>query len=140
MIQDRINKINEYFKSIEIIDNISIIKVQFKDKWKAYNSDDEKIKVVKSKDNPNIWLYFGNTNEVTFDEILDLIENTINENLNAAKKISLLNDKFNELKELFATETLERLQTLSFYFNDSPKKRKYTKHKKNSEIENNKEN
>ena len=44
------------------------------------------------------------------------------------KKLELLNQKFEELKHLFATEQLDKLKTLTFVF-DTPKKGKKNKRK-----------
>lgn len=127
MLQERINKISQYFRSMEMTNGIIIIKVQYNNKWGVYPSDDNKIKVAKSEDTPNEWFYYGNFSEVTIDDIFDLIENTIEMNLSAAAKLELLNNKFEELKNLFATESLERLSTLKFVLSN---KKSYRKNKK----------
>ena len=127
MLQERINKISQYFRSMEMTNGIIIIKVQHNNKWGVYPSDDNKIKVAKSEDTPNEWFYYGNFNDITVDDIFDLIENTIEMNLSAAAKLELLNSKFEELKNLFATESLERLSTLKFVLSN---KKSYRKNKK----------
>lgn len=127
MLQERINKISQYFRSMEMTNGIIIIKVQYNNKWGVYPSDDNKIKVAKSEDTPNEWFYYGNFNDITVDDIFDLIENTIEMNLSAAAKLELLNNKFEELKNLFATESLERLSTLKFVLSN---KKSYRKNKK----------
>lgn len=127
MLQERINKISQYFRSMEMTNGIIIIKVQYNNKWGVYPSDDNKIKVAKSEDTPNEWFYYGNFNDITVDDIFDLIENTIEMNLSAAAKLELLNSKFEELKNLFATESLERLSTLKFVLSN---KKSYRKSKK----------
>lgn len=127
MLQERINKISQYFRSMEMTNGIIIIKVQYNNKWGVYPSDDNNIKVAKSEDTPNEWFYYGNFNDITVDDIFDLIENTIEMNLSAAAKLELLNSKFEELKNLFATESLERLSTLKFVLSN---KKSYRKNKK----------
>ena len=67
--------------------------------------------------------------------MFDLIDNTIEMNVSAEAKLELLNEKFDELKHLFATEQLEKLQTLTFVFNE-PKKTKKRKTKKKTEENN----
>lgn len=133
MLQERINKISQYFRSMEMTNGIIIIKVQYNNKWGVYPSDDNKIKVAKSEDTPNEWFYYGNFNDITVDDIFDLIENTIEMNLSAAAKLELLNSKFEELKNLFATESLERLSTLKFVLSN---KKSYRKNKKTVTTEN----
>lgn len=132
MLQERINKISQYFRSMEMTNGVIIIKVQYNNKWGVYPSDDNKIKVAKSEETPNEWFYYGNFNDITVDDIFDLIENTIEMNLSAAAKLELLNSKFEELKNLFATESLERLSTLKFVLSN---KKNYRKNKKTVTID-----
>lgn len=132
-LQERINKISEYFRGMEMTNGVLIIKVSYKDKWGVFPSNDEKIKVAKSEDSINEYFYYGDFYEISFDDIFDLIDNTIEMNLSAAAKIQLLSEKFEELKILFASESLQKLQTLKFTFDEkviSKPKRKYTKRKK----------
>ena len=140
MLQENIKKIEEYFKGIEINDGMTVVRVLFKEKWGVYPSKDERIKVVNSKDNPNEWMYYAKYDEVEMDEIFELISETIKMNVEAGLKIELLTQKFEELKNIFSSESLERLNTLEFIFTDKfaikPKKRKYVRKNKNVEIEN----
>lgn len=127
MLQERINKISQYFRSMEMTNGVLIVKVQYDNKWGVYPSDDNKIKVAKSEDNPNEWFYYGNYNEITIDDVFDLIENTIEMNISAAAKLELLNSKFEELKNLFASESLEKLETLKFVLSNKKNRRKSKK-------------
>ena len=131
-LQDRIKENALYFRGMEMTNGILIIKVLYEDKWGVYPNKEETIKVAKSNDTPNEWYYYGDFEVISFDEIFDLIEETVTMNINAAKKIELLNQKFEELKNIFATERLEKLETLYFAFNETttkPKK-KYNRKKK----------
>lgn len=127
-LQDRIKNNSSYFKGMEVINNTLIIKVQYPPKWGTFPSEDESIKVAKSEETPNEWFYYADYMVITIDEVFDLIESTIDMNKSAAAKIQLLNDKFEELKHIFATEPLEKLQTLTF----SMKEMKTTKRKASS--------
>ena len=76
-------------------------------------------------------------NKVSLDDIFGVIKETIEANKDAELKIQLLNDKANELKELFKTTPYEKLLGLKFVI-EEPKaekpKRKYNKKKKVEEI------
>lgn len=133
-LQDRINRISQYFKGMEMTNNLWIIRVQYGDRWGVYPSDDNSIKVAKSEEVPNEWFYYGNAIEVSVDDIFDLIENTIEVNLSAAAKLELLSAKFEELKKLFATETLERLNTLQFVITDKKSSARKKRTKKAVEV------
>lgn len=133
MLQDRIKKNIEYFRGIEVIEDKVIIKVQYGDRWGAFPSKDNKIKVAKSESSVDEWFYYAQADEVEFDEIFDLIEQTIEMNLNAYIKLELLTKKIEELKEIFSSTSLKKLETLKFVMDeivDKPKKRKYTRRKK----------
>lgn len=114
MLKDKLQKNIEYFQSMEITNGTLIVKVHYPNKWGVYPSEDEKIKVAQSEDEKNTWFYYGNKDEISFEQIFDLIDNTIQNNEAAMAKLNLLNEKFNELKEIFASESLERLKSLKF--------------------------
>lgn len=140
MLQDRINKITEYFRGMEIANNVLIVRVEYKSKWGVFPSEDENIKVCKSEEIPNEYFYYGDYSYVSIDEIFDLIEETIEMNISAEMKVNLLTEKIEELKVMFTNEPLEKLRTLCFVFNEDkiqPKKknnRKPKKAKKEEEI------
>lgn len=135
-LQDRIKKNAKYFRGMEMENGFLIVKVLYEDKWGVYSREDESVKVAKSTEINNEWYYYGDFDVITFDDVFDLIEETIEMNLSAIAKIELLNEKFNELKTIFATEKLEKLKTLYFAFDEviNKPKRKYNKKKKDKEI------
>ena len=132
-LQDRIKDNALYFRGMEMTNGILIVKVLFEDKWGVYNSENDTIKVAKSTETPNEWYYYGDFDNITFDDVFDLIEETVTMNINAAKKIELLNQKFEELKHIFATEKLEKLESLYFAFSEpttTKPRKKYNRKKK----------
>ena len=132
-LQERIKKNELYFRGMEIVNNTAIIKVLYGEKWGAYPSPDEKIKVAKSDEVPNEWFYYSDYTYTVIDEIFDLIEETIDMNLSAIERLELFNQKMEELKELFANEPLSKLKTLTFHFEEEKSKRNNRKKKKNKE-------
>lgn len=132
-LQERIKKNEAYFKGMEIVNNTAIIKVLYGEKWGAYPSADDRIKVAKSEEVPNEWFYYSDYTYTIIDEIFDLIEETIDMNLSAIERLGLFNQKIDELKELFANESLSKLKTLSFHFEEGKPKR--NKKKKTVKIE-----
>lgn len=134
-LQERIKKNEAYFRGMEIVNNTAIIKVLYGEKWGAYPSQDEHIKVAKSEEVPNEWFYYADYTYTIIDEIFDLIEETINMNLSAIERLHLFNQKMEELKEIFANETLDKLKTLQFKFEEEKKyKRKKSKKQNKQEI------
>ena len=132
-LQERIKKNEVYFRGMEIVNNTAIIKVLYGEKWGAYPSADERIKVAKSEEVPNEWFYYSDYTYTIIDEIFDLIEETIDMNLSAIERLGLFNQKMEELKELFANEPLPKLKTLSFHFDEEKPKRNKKRKKVNVE-------
>lgn len=135
-LQDRLKNNASYFRGMEVVNNLLIVKVQYQPKWGVFPSEDETIKVAKSEEVPNEWFYYADYATVTIDDIFDLIESTVEMNLSAVAKIELLNAKFEELKLLFAAEPLEKLETLTFVMKE-PKIKRKTVNKKNKSEKNN---
>jgi hypothetical protein len=138
-LNERIEKIAEYFKGMKIIGDTIIVEVKFGHKWGTYPSDESetpRINVAQSEEEADVWFYYAKFNEVGLDEIFDLIENTIQMNKDALAKIELLKEKIGELKTLFEKENIETLQGLEFSL---PKKRS-SKRKNNKVKKDNKEN
>lgn len=136
-LQERMNDMKPYFRGIEMYNEALIVRVMFPNKWKAYNSADERIKVTPSETNANEVFYYADSENTNYEDIFDLIEETIKTNKDVFLKIKLLKDKIDELKELFSKISYEELLTLRFETDKSNKtkpKRKYNKKKKIEEI------
>ena len=140
MLQDEIMKLGDYFRGIEYYNEALIVKVNFPQRWQVYPSKDGNIKPAKSEKAVGEYYYYGNMNIVTLDDIFGVIKETIEANKDAELKIQLLNEKANELKELFKTNPYDKLLGLKFVLEEvkaEKPKRKYTKKKKKVEEENN---
>lgn len=137
-LQDRMNDMRPYFRGIEMYNEALMVKVVFPNKWKAYPSEDGKIKVAPSETDPNLTYYYADSNVSTYEDMFDLIEQTIKANQDIGLKLKLLRDKVEELKGLFSNLPYEELLTLQFV-TEKPKvekpKRKYTRKKKETEVE-----
>lgn len=136
-LQDRMNDMKPYFRGIEMYNEAIIVKVAYPNNWKAYPSDDDKIKVTPSDDG-TLTYYYADSNESTYEKIFDLIEDTIKANQDIFLKLKLLKDKVEELKELFSNTSYDDLVNLQFIIGKPKKeKRKYTRKKKEVVEENN---
>ena len=133
MLQNKIELIKPYFRSLETYNDALIIRVQFPPKWTVFPSDDGKIKAAPSDQKAYEYFYYGDSNKVSLDDIFDFIKETIEVNQSIEEKAKLLVEKTKELQELFETTPLEKLKTLNFVMEDIKKpktKRKYTRRKK----------
>lgn len=134
-LQQRMDNMRPYFRAIEVYNDALIVKVIYPNNWKAYPSEDGRVKVTPSDDPkmPNMSYYYADSNNVTYDDIFDLIEETIKANQDIVLKVELLKEKVEELKELFSKLPYDELKTLRFAtesIKTEKPKRKYTKRTK----------
>lgn len=123
-----------YFRGIEMYNEAIMVKVVFPNKWKAYPNEDGRIKVTPSDSDPNVTYYYADSKDTTYEDIFDLVEETIKSNQEIVLKLKLLKDKVEELKEIFQNKSYEDLQHLQFVIENN-KKRKYSRKKKEEEKE-----
>ena len=123
-----------YFRGVEVYNDALIVKVVFPSDWKYFNSEDEKIKAVASEDDPNLIYYYADSSNTSYDDLFDLIEETIRTNQEITLKLKLLKEKVEELREIFSEHPYEELQTIQFVFSKPEKPKKKTT-KKKKEIE-----
>ena len=64
MLQDKINEIKPYFKSLESYNDALIVRVQFPPKWAVFSSDDGLIKPAPSENAAHEFFYYGDVNKV----------------------------------------------------------------------------
>ena len=98
-----------------------IVRVMYPSSWKTYDDERGKIKITKSEDGGEETFYYGDINETSYDEMFELVEQTIKANQEMTLKLELLRNKVDEMKEIFSEKTYEELQNLKFTF-DKPKK------------------
>ena len=127
-LQERMNDMKPYFRGIEMLNNGLIVRVMLPPKWRTYDSNDGRIKTAPSENVANEYFYYANSENTTYEEIFDLIEETIKANNEIVLKLKLLKDKVEELKEMFSSLPYEELLTLKFV-TGKPKK---VKPKKNT--------
>ena len=125
------NDMKPYFRGIEMYNEALMVKVMYPNNWRAYPSDDGRIKVTPSDDkSSNVTFYYADSKDTTYDEMFDLVEQTIKANQDIILKLKLLKDKVEELKELFQNTSYDDLLNLKFVIDKPTKaKKKYVKKK-----------
>ena len=135
-LQQRMDEMKPYFRAIEVYNDALMVRVMLPTNWKIYPSSDGRIKVTPSETNANEAISYADCHDATYEDIFDLVEETIKNNRDIVSKLKLLKEKVEELKELFSTHSFEELQALRFELSEVKKekpKRKYTKKKKEAE-------
>lgn len=111
-MQNRINKIKEYFKGFNITDGIAYVHVSFQKGWQIPDSN-----ILKSEFNTNVasddtGVYFFTQYENGINLLFDAADFVIEFNKDLEEKTELFKAKVDELRELFTTSTLDELKTL----------------------------
>ena len=115
MIQDRIKNNKEYFLAFNITDEIAYILANLPKKWELVEKGvREQYKCEVSRRNEGVFILTEIENGT--DVLFDTLEFIIKYNIELEEKSKLLKIKADELSLLFATEPLEKLQTIQFTF------------------------
>lgn len=118
-VQERINKISDYFVSMNVVanDNVIYVLVRFDKGWTCSELTEVNfnVKTTIVADQPYHY-YFFSTMDVGFDRIFDAIEFNIRLNTETQEKVNLLRQKIEELKNIFEVEDIKTLSTLEFKY------------------------
>lgn len=110
-MQSRIKQIEDYFLAFNIAENIAYIQVRFPEKWDVPSSeileDEYSTKIVEEKDHS--YYFFSNMGNGIMN-VFDAVDFTIAYNKDLEEKSNLFLTKINELKEIFATKSLNELR------------------------------
>jgi hypothetical protein len=136
-MQKRIEKINSYFTDFKISDGLAFITVNFSKKWQIPSNEllDEMFNVKCVNKNDGSGYYYFSPIENGLYNVFDAVDFTIEFNMNLEEKTNLLQEKINELKNLFVSLPIETLRTIKFKYNEKQTK-KNKKNKSNDEIVN----
>lgn len=115
-ISERIKRIRGYFRFLNVTEDASYILVSFPDTWEVPNSmDDGAIQTKRDKQG----YYFAIDGSDDIDTLFESIESVIEYNKDMEQKAELLIKKIQELKEIFETEELDKLNKMEFSFGTS---------------------
>lgn len=132
-LQDMMMKLSAYSVGCQITNGNLIITIKYDDGWKVIPPENDKIEFARQE---GVTYYAAAINEVPFDDVFKSIKETIDYNIDLQRKVMLFKSKVSELQELFASESLERLKTITFVFDEKKKpKRKYVRKAKKVEEE-----
>ena len=118
-VNDRIKNIGKYFALFNVQDGAVCVGVKFPDKWTLFDTE-----TISNEFNVQIQTQDGTTfflcdiNE-GFDPVFDAIDFIIDKNKELEEKTNLLKEKVDELRVLFEQESLGRLKTLRFKFEEN---------------------
>ena len=111
-ITKRLETLKPHIIGIRYVQGVPVVDSMFKKGWHILKSPN--VSFSKSDDQVGYYLFYGEGDDIGFDELLDHVERIINYNLEREAKHVLLIEKVDELKVLFKSNTLDVLKNLTF--------------------------
>ena len=132
-INEEIQKISPYFKAFNIADDNAFLLINFPEKWKVFDEEalNKEFDVYTGQKPEGLYFITPITNGT--DCLFEAVNYVISVNKALEEKQRLLQEKAQELTNLFINEPLEKLKTLEFTFRE-PKKQRTVKTVKKVEV------
>ena len=115
-IQEKLDSLQPYINGVRYIEGMQIVDAVFKEGWSVPNSEVIRKELVDK--NLNYYMFFSDREGVTFDDLLDYVENIIKINIERENKHALLKTKVKELQVIFKENSLSKLMNLKFTFTE----------------------
>ena len=122
--ENRLKKLNAYDVSFEIKQGYYHIALKYDDGWSVLDSDNENIYIQEKN---GFHHYIASVDNVKMDDLFNIIDATIEYNLDLQKKLILFREKTEELQEIFSNEDYETLKTIEFKITKKETKKKTVK-------------
>ena len=122
--ENRLKKLNDYDVSFEIKQGYYHIALKYDDGWSVLDSDNENIYIQEKN---GFHHYIASVDNVKMDDLFNIIDTTIEYNLDLQKKLILFKEKTEELQEIFSNEDYETLKTIEFKITKKETKKKTVK-------------
>lgn len=122
--ENRLKKLNAYDVSFEIKQGYYHIALKYDDGWSVLDSDNENIYIQEKN---GFHHYIASVDNVKMDDLFNIIDATIEYNLDLQKKLILFREKTEELQEIFSNEDYETLKTIEFKITKKEAKKKTVK-------------
>lgn len=128
-LSERIKKNQNYIVNILVQGGLNIVRVAYPSDWVIIPDEKGIINITNDQESGGIF-YYGSLDNVSLDDIIDHIEETIQTNNEIAQKKELLDSKIAELRAIFDANAYEDLLTLKFICGDKQAKKAPAKKKK----------
>ena len=128
-LQDSLKEFAPYNIDIKMIQGWLIVGMTYKKSWQILKPLNE---LIEQRENDDRIFYCAPLNQVDADDVFSSIRDTINYNIDMAKKVELFQVKVNELQNIFSELDYEELVTIEFKYK---KKKKANKKQSQKAIE-----
>ena len=115
-IQSKLDSLQPYIVGIRYVQGMQVVDAVFKAGWTVPESDVIRKELVEEEN--NYYMFYTDKEGITFDDLLEYVEGIITINIEREKKHELLKSKVKELQDIFKKNTLSKLETLKFRFNE----------------------
>ena len=122
--EKRIKELSNYDISFEIKQGYYHIAIKYDEGWNILSPENESIYL---EERDGIYHYIASTDSVKIEDIFNVIDSTIEYNLDLQKKLILFKQKTEELQQLFSNEDYDVLQTIEFTLKKKKEIKKTTK-------------
>jgi hypothetical protein len=116
MFQEKLKELRPYVSGIRFVKDLPVVDLILKEDWHMFESDTIVYRV--SSSNENYYIVYPKNPEDSIDNILGHVKNVIHTNIEKENKLKLLKVKIEELKRLFNTNNLDKLNRLKFEFEE----------------------
>lgn len=114
-IQEKVDSLKPFFKSIKIAENYNIVETNLPKSWVLYPGDDIEIEQKQLKDSYTLTYTIFYSETKSFDDIIKhIFDDVISYNLELEEKDKLLKAKVEELRIVFENKSLDELNNLTF--------------------------
>lgn len=130
-LQEKLISLSEYKLGFNIYNGHVVININYPTEWTIIKPEDDDITFAQENS-----IYYYSAPIIQMQNIFEVIETTIEFNKEMEKKLELFKLKQKELQEIFAEESYEILETLSFTLKKKKKVAKKTPKKEDVKMNN----
>ncbi|MCD8207754.1 MAG: hypothetical protein LUD72_07445 [Bacteroidales bacterium] len=110
-LQAKLLELSAYNVGCRFVDGFALVNITYDQNWNVVPPQNEEIECAPQD---GVYYYWAPIARVDIDSIFECIQDTINYNMEIKEKLTLFQEKIDELKQLFAEEDLETLKTVEF--------------------------
>lgn len=121
MIEEIFTKLADYDINCRTYEGHFLVTLKFDDNWTVFEPMDERVQCRAYHDR---YIYCAPVADGGLDAIFKAIQDTVNYNEDAERKMELFQQKTEELSRIFIDNPYEKLKDITFTFQKKPKKRR----------------
>jgi len=121
MLEEKIKKLGNKYIQNGIFEGLKFVRVYIPIEWELIGTEDN-VEVERDQNTPTVAVFASSDKNIGFSDIIDSILSVIQFNNDKIMKDKLFDELLTKLEEIFSENDLETLKTLTFEFNNKPKR------------------